>query len=419
MQVSMEEHDQDYKDAMEIEFAEWDNLKKKGFYDGMSLDFLKRAYKSMESDLIKTIFTITLARSGKDLEILRELHFTTLIREIDADSYSFNPPKMIIGSMNEVNELLDRSIKESEYGLIYFTKDNQIGEEASEANELTYKVGDVYSAPVMAIYASLLYRLRNSINFLVLTEIGIHKGQHALLHDANVVKIPKYDDTTLNDIRARGVTQDEYEDGIVIQAIHAIACYQRMFKLQNNVLEFQLHCTYAWYEGTSEEAQYLRQSFDKPIEPEGSKWGALKDADFWSYEVGDVTLYIKPTKVIFKIFYWGVGDKFSATNVINTSTIELLEAAGSSPPREYKFEYDLVEFISNLRASQLNISGGETTDKIVDFIDPWNDKIGGDKKRRIPFADSYLLLQSPSIFGKYMHPEGLTSSSKVVRLGKI
>lgn len=400
---------------LDIIFPEWKKYKERGFYEGIPLDFLNSAYLVMDGPLDMDLLTVVLAQSEKDLKTLEDMGLGNLFAiigkfpEADINLAERHPYiKYVRDLFNGASDIFSTS-----NGLEYTFNDKSITEVPSEGNGFVYRAGNFYTAPGVAILASLINRLRKSINFLDIKGMGITGSDLLIRHVTNVVNVPSFESVDFHDISEKGIylSEEEYLESIIIQLLHAVSCYQRTFKLQHNLHDLGLFCVYAWSE------EYDPIKF--PLQEVWNERIALKDADFWSYEVGGTTLYIRPMKVILKVFYWGGGDKFSRIGIVNNTSSNLWSIPEYTPPHSYDPEFDIIRFFLDDSASDSKYIDTMALTKLFKFIDPWNERFGRDKSERPIFADPYLMLQSPEFFGKYMYPEGLNQSSKIVRLGKI
>lgn len=149
----------------------------------------------------------------------------------------------------------------------------------------------------------------------------------------------------------------------------------------------------------------------------------LNKADFWAYRVGKTILYFRPGDFIVKFNNDTVVAKFTYPYLSDGLIQKAKDGADAQNIIDNR-GYFWKMFMDDLLTDR-NIMG-------VPFIDPLNRlltvgqrwksaRFRGNKEflPEMSYWDIYFLLQSPTLFGEYMYPEGLTANSKVIILGEI
>lgn len=384
-------------------FPRWNQLYSNGFYNDMSIITLHRIYYFLRNELEKILYTILLAQTDEDIKALKAAGFPNLFDFILGLSLKHCDPPTSYFMFTLPGEGRIKIYMGSD-GLLVDHYNKLRGESPSESNQMTYTGGDVFTSYPLALYAARLYRSRFCINILDVKDFVNCDLKPTIMYSSNVVPIPKY-----HDLKYNGITRDEYGDSLLIQILFTIACYQREIKLQNNLVSGHIYCVYAWLDETTPK--------DAPLERDWSK-RSLKDVDYWSYEIGDTTLYIKPMKVIFKLFLWTKGNKFTRTRIFNIK--QYVSQSAENPQklvllnvsdRKLSIEGDFIEFFqSYVRGLHIELCDQTLINKITTFLLPLF-------SITYECADPYFILQSPHFFGKYMYPPDLTPKSKITTIG--
>lgn len=253
---------------------------------------------------------------------------------------------------------------------------------------------------VISMYLSMLYHSGKSINFLDIHLLDYFVEEKNEQQGANIeraVNIWGYissesvhsrmidflnlgPTTLINLSREIPTNHTAIEDIILLQVLNAVLAYRRYYAMED-ILDI---------EGIG--------VFIKKVEPDDYWHGErINTANFWAYRVGTTMLYFRPCGFIVKVASFnGNGVKLSWPQITQgpivvtigkkIEDVEVLEQWGNITRDGSIYSRKINEFINKKNQLHVNIN---------------------------------LMLQSPYFFGEFMHPQGLTSNSKVIVLGEI
>ena len=159
---------------------------------------------------------------------------------------------------------------------------------------------EIYSEYIIGILLGNLYDT-NSINFFKQYNFYTCPSEE----DADYYIFMEKIDTTLSDLLKSG-TRFSLEDAysIMVQLIHAIATYQKIYNVSHN----DLHPGNIFIKYVTDETIF-----------NGEK---LKDATYFSYTFGDTTLYVPASRYIVKIGDFGLSVKYTVPMIGNKECVK-------------------------------------------------------------------------------------------------
>lgn len=162
---------------------------------------------------------------------------------------------------------------------------------------------------------------------------------------------------------------------------------------------------------------------------DGDTWQGeeLNGADFWAYEIGDKTIYIRPCGFIIKILpgaiiYKGEYPYYLSTRSGPTSFGLMDVRKGIRYDVEELWRVLNIFFFGHLSPDSLWYHNKLYKSLKIETTEEEDGTDGVDGTGEVKYTkniDLYILLRSEEFFGEYMHPSDLTPESKVIVLGRI
>lgn len=309
---------------------------------------------------------------------------------------------------------------------------------AEPTDDVTFPAGsylcskNTYSEYANSLFASELLRQQHSINFvhtfsfatcseMLLPAVYARRLQSKGSYDPKLAEryVAQYTfmekiDGTLRSLLTSNPTPAEL-DGWFIQIMHAMAVYQTIYQLQHN----DLHDDNVFYLEVKPDTTWKNKT--------------VSLFNYFSYRVGNKSVYIPALRYLMKIGDWGLSIKYS-TPIIGdlvavTTGYDQQDGEGPWVPNFYDETYDLMTILTRfLRTVQPTpflkrvvkwLVGDDDIDIYNQFIvgKTWRPVLGELLLPPLEGKRAYDLLRNDEVMGEYLKPPPTSMSS--IELGQI